>query len=291
MKKEDLDNTGNLCDKLDLVGENRRQDAEKIIKIVEHEKESWNNIFEEELKNIDNVNYLSYWWSDHYCQIVEYIDKSIKFKCTPSILEAGCGSGQSTLQLSTKTKLISLLDISPVALDLAKKLSKIYNKNNVEFIEGNILSMPFKDKEYDLTWNIGVLEHYDKTLIPYLLKEMIRVTKDGGYIAIGIPNPKSLAIKKAKFLANEKLKNLLKFIPGYRLDTENLYSAKEVEEILFEVSRKIGLKLSEIKVTHVGSPLLVWSPKFLIKFFKIFEKFEFIKKRKFLILIIAKINY
>lgn len=99
------------------------------------------------------------------------------------ILEAGCGSGIMSAYLARKNK-TTLLDFSPDALKIAKR-NFMQNRTLGEFIRGNILDIPFLDNSFDIVWNQGVLEHF-KDPAP-AMKEMMRVTKKGGYVVIFIP--------------------------------------------------------------------------------------------------------
>ena len=133
----------------------------------------------------------------------------------PRILEAGCGSGKATILLEPDCEK-TLLDISPSALKYAKFLSDQFGAKNINYIQGDIFKMPFQSEEFDLVWNIGVLEHYDNKYIIDILCEMIRVTKRNGIISFGVPNSFSLPIIKAKILKYW----FLRFIPGYRIHTD-----------------------------------------------------------------------
>jgi len=109
--------------------------------------------------------------------------KIIKRKKDLDILEPGCGSGLMSAYLAEKNK-ITLLDLSENSLKIAKYN---FNKKNVkgEFIRGDLLKMPFKNNTFDVVWNQGVLEHFKYP--SRAMKEMIRVTKRGGYVVIFIP--------------------------------------------------------------------------------------------------------
>ncbi|MES2314443.1 MAG: class I SAM-dependent methyltransferase [Patescibacteria group bacterium] len=258
---------------------------EKIKAALEHEKRTWNKIFSEELARESTEKFSSYWWRYYYEQIRDCVN-SISIPANASILEAGCGSGKATL-LSLSNKNITLLDISTEGLRLAEKLATIHGCKKVSYVEGNMFSMPFPDNNFDLTWNIGTIEHYDKELVIQILKEMLRVTKIGGHIGIAIPNFNSLPIKKAELLARPRFKKILKHIPGYRLDTEKIYGPKDIEDMLSSAAKQLGSGLHTAKVYNLGSPLFVETPKIFIQIFTIFFE-RFFTKRKFLFLVISQ---
>ena len=258
---------------------------QKILEHSDHEKKAWDEIFKKELEKDSKEKYSSYWWEYYYKQILAETDRIFKNKNELNVLEAGSGSGKATL-LSFPDSSITLLDISSKGLSMANRLAKLYNINNINYIEGNMFFMPFDNDKFDLVWNIGSIEHYDEELIFDLISEMFRVSKKNGYIAVAIPNFKSLPIKKAAFLSNSKFKKLLSFIPGYRLDTEKFYKHEDIENIFKKVANSKGIILNHLKTRYIGSPLFVETPRFFIDFFSKIESIFY--KRKFLMLIIAK---
>ena len=98
-----------------------------------------------------------------------------------------------------------------------------------------------------------------------------------------MPNPKSLAYKKAKILGSAFGKRWLKFISGYRNDSEKDFSPKDLRSIIKFLP---NYKFEDIRTIYVGSYLLRSTSKFIIK---CSESVNFIfKKYKFMYLISAK---
>ncbi|MFA5032717.1 MAG: class I SAM-dependent methyltransferase [bacterium] len=119
------------------------------------------------------------------------------------VLEAGCGTGIISALLAkdrhTKT---TLLDISLEALIISKKSLLKYGAEKL-LIRGDLFQMPFADGVFDVTWNAGVLEHfqgYDQILA---LKEMAMVTKPGGYIIVYVPFSKGVFYRIGKWWAEK----------------------------------------------------------------------------------------
>jgi SAM-dependent methyltransferase len=95
------------------------------------------------------------------------------------ILDAGCGSGLPSLSLARRGFDVTLLDISPSAVESVRRRSKGLG---VDVILGSIFEMPFDDEAYDLVWNTGVLEHFDDEGRRGAINEMLRVTRPGGAV-------------------------------------------------------------------------------------------------------------
>lgn len=248
--------------------------TEEFIKISEHEKAVWDDIYQKQLDQPQHEEFSSFWWKYYYLQIrsvVREIADSGKgdFNEIKS-LEVGSGTGKATLFSIPETQ-ITFLDISRKGFELAKVLAEKYSASNVQYVEGNMFKIPLADKYYDFVWNIGTLEHYDQAHIKIILFEMLRVTSKDGCLTIAIPNHRSLPMLKARLLGHSHLGKYLNFIPGYRADSEKNYSANELISLIKEVANNNGINISEPVVHRIGSPLFVGSNKFFVYLFKPIE--------------------
>lgn len=253
---------------------------EDTIKRVEYERLNWSQLFKTELVLL-GANFKLFrcsFWELYYKEISECIDKLLSqtTKSPASVLEAGCGSGKGSLLLKSNINL-TLVDISDEALNLAQSLAKKLNKDDkIKYIQANLFDLTLQNNSYDLVWNAGVIEHYNELEVKSLIEEMARVTKVGGYLIIGVPNPRSLAYKKAAILGSSVGRRWLRFIHGYRNDSEKVYYPEDLRNIVGSV---INYKFVDIRTTYVGSCLLRNTPKFIIKHSKcidlIFNKHKF----------------
>jgi len=110
-------------------------------------------------------------------------------------LHAGCGSGQVDVSISNFTEMTAI-DISPNAL---LKYIECHN-NTVEIVHGDIFKMPFKRKNFNIIFNLGVMEHFDEIEIQKILEEFKRVLKDDGNLILFWPPEYGLSVKFLKFL-------------------------------------------------------------------------------------------
>lgn len=262
--------------------------TEKFIKISEHEKAVWDDIYQKQLDSPQREEFSSFWWQYYYSQIRSVVRELVgsgknNFKEIKS-LEVGSGTGKATLFSIPDTR-ITFLDMSRKGFELAKILAEKYSASNVQYIEGNMFKIPLTDKSYDFVWNIGTLEHYDQVHIKMIMLEMLRVTNKGGRLAIAIPNHSSLPMLKARLLGHSHLGKYLKFIPGYRADSEKSYSAEKLILLLKDVANENNLSISEPAIHRIGSPLFVGSNKFFVYLFKPVELL--FPKSKFLLMISA----
>jgi ubiquinone/menaquinone biosynthesis C-methylase UbiE len=128
------------------------------------------------------------------------------------ILDAGGGTGRMTLLLAKLGYQVTLSDLSPGMLDVARgKLQKEVLLDRVEIKEANLASLPFHDETFDLVVCLHSAFSYPDSL--KAAKELTRVMKIGGKIIVDahsrywavaheLNNNPELALKLLKSEAN-----------------------------------------------------------------------------------------
>ena len=153
------------------------------------------------------------------------------------ILDAAGGTGRITLPLAKMGYSVTLCDISPGMLNVARqKLLRAGVLDKVEVHECDVCKLRFADESFDfvLCWD-GKIES---------VKELIRVTKKGGRISIFLVNKYDTAIRKFREDPDFALA-LLRSKSSYVYDEEEKYVAVSVEEAR-ELFEKGGVKVIEI---------------------------------------------
>lgn len=86
-----------------------------------------------------------------------------------SVIEVGCGNGKLCDFLSD-----ILIDVT--GLDIAKGP---YDRSKYKFVlhDVNEMSLPFDDDEFDYCLSFDVMEHIAEEKVPFVLKEMARVSR------------------------------------------------------------------------------------------------------------------
>ena len=95
------------------------------------------------------------------------------------ILDLCCGGGQATRFLVERSRRVTGLDVSPVALQRAKQAVP-QGKN----VEGLAEQMPFPDCSFDLVHTSVALHEMAPAQRQQILKEVYRVLKPGGTFAL-----------------------------------------------------------------------------------------------------------
>jgi ubiquinone/menaquinone biosynthesis C-methylase UbiE len=102
-------------------------------------------------------------------------------------LDAGCGIGSHTLLLAEAAGPgghVIGLDLSPELLVHARENAKKSRLlEHVSFLEGNVKKLPFGSDTFDWVWSVDCVGYAPLEPLP-LLKELARVVKPGGSVAI-----------------------------------------------------------------------------------------------------------
>lgn len=105
------------------------------------------------------------------------------------VLEVGCGRGSLSAYFADAGWDCTLLDISPNAIDVARKAFAAQGLKAC-FEIGDCLALPFSEGSYDLVFSIGLLEHFEN--IDRVIAEQARVLAPGGvfigYVVPHLPN-------------------------------------------------------------------------------------------------------
>ncbi|MGD0571534.1 MAG: class I SAM-dependent methyltransferase [Sedimentisphaerales bacterium] len=119
--------------------------------------------------------------------LVEFFDKEIFPLKNKRILDVGCGKGGVVVACALKGAEAAGFDVDEREIDIAKRRAESYNLGNVSISHGDGEKIPFKDNYFDLVMAMSVLEHVKD--LEGVIKEMVRVTKPGGYCYVTVPNP------------------------------------------------------------------------------------------------------
>ena len=98
-----------------------------------------------------------------------------------SCLELGGGFGRLTAVLEPKFERVFMIDFS------RRNLSKASGRlTKTRLIRTSIAKIPFGDSSFDLVLAVRVLHHIPR--LADAIDEMVRVSRDGGCIVLGVPN-------------------------------------------------------------------------------------------------------
>lgn len=130
-----------------------------------------------------------YWWNDDY---LELMAKRLNLSNCKTMVDVGCGYGYMSYKLSpflSKDAKIYGFDLESKHIENAiQRINKVSNSQNVEFnfCVGDANNIGLADNTADITVCQTVLIHVKDP--HHVIREMIRVTKPGGYVVAIEPN-------------------------------------------------------------------------------------------------------
>jgi SAM-dependent methyltransferase len=113
------------------------------------------------------------------------------------LLEIGCGSARTLHYLDQTYESCECyaLDLSPQAIRLVRSINPLFHTTIA-----NAFSLPLESNQLDLAFSIGLIEHFSREQAAQIVSEKIRVTREGGLVAVMVPWQNSvynLIVRKA----------------------------------------------------------------------------------------------
>ena len=118
---------------------------------------------------------------------VEIIEKLINYNFkNKKILVVGAGTGVELIRFHKIKADVYALEPDDKAFEILQIKARINNVPQKKIIKAVAENIPFKDRSFDFIYCYTVLEHVQD--VKNSIREMIRVTKAGGYIFIACPD-------------------------------------------------------------------------------------------------------
>jgi SAM-dependent methyltransferase len=129
---------------------------------------------------------LKFPWSLYHRPIVSALGAALGASLGPEVLNVGSGPFFELSELDARERRISVCDVDPRAIELAKELHG-GRLAGADVIEPD-RPLPYASDRFDLVVSMDVIEHLPgPALLPWL-RELFRVTKPGGLLFLTTPN-------------------------------------------------------------------------------------------------------
>ena len=169
-----------------------------------------------------------------------------KYSPNKKIAEAGAGTGIISTYMASLGYNVTEIDIDSKIQSLAKKIAKDYYKDaKINFAKKDILKLDYKEKEFDVIFSNGVLEHFSDEDIKKILTCQI---KQSNYVIVGIPtsffNDEEALHGDERFLDISYWRNLINKAGGTIIEeiSFDYRTLKEVFQTLNRVFRPLPFR-------------------------------------------------
>jgi len=120
---------------------------------------------------------------------VELIKGMLAGKNYNDCLELGCGDGSISLSLNERVNTLTLVDISPRMIEIARKKTLEKYQKKVQYHIGDATTYSAR-KQFELILCIGVLAHVNS--VDALVENISRLSLPGGWLLIQISDSETL---------------------------------------------------------------------------------------------------
>jgi SAM-dependent methyltransferase len=126
---------------------------------------------------------------------LERLRRAVPLTPASRVLSLGCGTGEYEVQLAPSVAQVTAIDLSPVAIEHARRRAAQRGIGNVTFMAGSLLDAALP--EVDVVYALGVLHHLSLADRHALLVRARRTLAEGGWFYARDPNARGLLRRAA----------------------------------------------------------------------------------------------
>jgi SAM-dependent methyltransferase len=131
---------------------------------------------------------------------IEMLRSAERLEQRESALDFGCGAGRLTQGLASYYTHVTGVDVSKSMLETARRLNRQGIRCDFQLVSGSDLR-GFENRRFDLVFSSLVLIHLPPDTSLRLLREFLRITRDGGFVIFDCMGPpRHVLYRKVPFL-------------------------------------------------------------------------------------------
>ena len=198
------------------------------------------------------VNQIQLAFTQNYHLFKEILRKKDQGK----VLVVGCGRGSLSAYFANDGWECSLIDLSKEAIDRAKEAFQERNLT-AKFDVGDAMSLPYESNFFDLTFSIGLLEHFED--VKQVIAEQYRVLKPGGcFIGYVVPEFKNNIQKEYEWI-NMLLAKHLSISSSE--EKQDVFRSDNLSDYYLPILSDVGFKNADA-IGCYPLPMISYSPSF-----------------------------
>jgi SAM-dependent methyltransferase len=154
-----------------------------------------------------------------------------------TVLDAGCGVGYGSAFLAERAQRVVGVDRSAEAIRHARVR---YAAHNVEFVEANLVALPFEDESFDVVCAFETIEHLEDQ--PAFLRECARVLRPAGTLFVSTPRVERTTCAPANPFHRTELSpgDLERLLRGHFADVE-LYGQRRLQTRRHRLAQRLDV--------------------------------------------------
>jgi SAM-dependent methyltransferase len=129
---------------------------------------------------------LKFPWSLYHRPIVSALEAAFGSSLGPEVLNVGSGPFFELEEIDASERRITVCDIDPRAVELARKLHGERLAGADVLVAG--APLPYADGRFDLVVSMDVIEHLDEAALLPWVRDLYRVLAPGGLLFLTTPN-------------------------------------------------------------------------------------------------------
>jgi ubiquinone/menaquinone biosynthesis C-methylase UbiE len=104
-----------------------------------------------------------------------------------TMLDVACGPGLLVCAFARRVHHGTGIDLTPAMLEQAKQLQQKERLDNVSWVQGDVMALPWADTSFDIVTCRFAFHHFPEPLA--VLREMLRVCRSGGRVVVADSTP------------------------------------------------------------------------------------------------------
>lgn len=161
------------------------------------------------------------WLADYadkraYDFVLKILNDVVRLDESAKVLDVGCGPGKWARLLAERFSSVTAIDVSPEMVLLAKENARNSGLFNITFHVMDVSKLNFPCEVYDFVNCITVLQHIlDDERWRMAIREIVRVTRTGGYVLLFETAPSIALLKRTRHL---KIRTMRQYISEFKSD-------------------------------------------------------------------------